>query len=292
MLTRKRVDFSQNRVDLHIHSNHSDGHLTVEQIVRIAKKENLRAISITDHDNITALAIANEFCASNGIEFINGIEISARGKSVDMHLLGYFFDHTNAHLIDYAEFFRNERIKRAKKIVKNLINYGFDITYDEVLKEAGEDASIGRPHIAHVLVQKGQASSYQEVFKHYLGDGCSCWVPKFKIAPEDAIKLIKSAGGICILAHPDREIPDQEIQSLIGMGLDGIETIHPKHTQNEVDHFREIVVQANLVESGGSDCHGHPEEQILIGKMNVPYRFVEKMKERLSYQKSALSVHE
>ncbi|OQX88250.1 hypothetical protein B6D60_02500 [candidate division KSB1 bacterium 4484_87] len=280
MLTRKRIDFSDNRIDLHIHSNHSDGSLNVEQIFDYAQKAGLKAISITDHDNISALSEANKLSMQRGIEFVNGVEISARGENQDMHLLGYLFDHEDEALIEYVDFFKNERIKRAKKIIKNFNDLGFDLTYEEVLETAGEDASIGRPHIAYALLKKGLASSFQEIFLHYLGDGCACWVPKFKISPEDAISLIKKAGGLCILAHPDREIPDEQIRALVKVGLDGIETIHPKHTQVEVDHFRQLAREENLVESGGSDCHASPGNGVHIGKMNVPYQFLEKMKQR------------
>ncbi|NOZ61515.1 MAG: PHP domain-containing protein [Calditrichaeota bacterium] len=280
MLTRQRVDFSGNRIDLHIHSNHSDGNLSVDKIFAHAQKMKLKAISITDHDNISALPAANKLSQKKGIEFVNGIEISARGNKQDMHLLGYLFNYNDKSLIDYIEFFKNERTKRAKKIIKNFNNLGFDLTFEDVLKAAGKNASIGRPHIAYALINKGLATSFQEIFRHFLGDGCSCWVPKFKITPQDAISLIKSAHGICVLAHPDREISDEEICSLAKVGLDGIETLHPKHTQEEVDHFRQIAREKNLLESGGSDCHAAPGNGVHIGQLNVPYHFLEKMKER------------
>jgi len=274
------------KVDLHIHSNRSDGSFTYKEIIDYAIKQGLTAISITDHDDISELGLAEKYCQQKGIEFITGIEISARAKSYDLHLLGYFFDYTNKYLIEYVDFFQNERFKRAKKIVKLLKNYGIKLSFDLIQKKAGQ-GSIGRPHIADAMVEEGCVYNYYEAFNKYIGDGCPCCVPKYKISPAEAIALINRAGGICVIAHPGTDVTDAGLMELIKTGLEGIETIHPRHTQEQVDHYREIIQKHGLLETGGSDCHGNRKSHVMIGQYNIPYSIVEKMKAWLGRRNSA-----
>lgn len=267
-------------VDLHIHSDRSDGSFGYQQIVDYAINLGLKAIAITDHDDISTLEAADSYCRHKGIEFISGVEISARASKFDFHLLGYFFDYHNKQLQEYIAFFQNERLKRAKKIVSLLSNYGIKLNFDLILKKAGP-GSIGRPHIADVMLEEGYVFNYYEAFNKYIGDGCPCCVPKYKISPSDAIALINNAGGLCMIAHPGTDVTDEGIMDLIKLGIDGIETIHPRHTQEQVNHYRELVQKHGLLESGGSDCHGNRKSQVLIGHFRIPYTIVEKMKARL-----------
>jgi len=273
----------QPKVDLHIHSDRSDGNLSYKQIINYSLKVGLKAISITDHDNITGIEAAEKYSQQHGLEFISGIEISARIKNYDLHLLGYFIDYQNRRLIEYIKYFQNERVKRAKKTIEQLKNFGIKLSFETVQKIAGH-GSIGRPHIAEALVKERAVDNYYEAFGKYIGDGCPCAVPKYKISPGEAISLINSAGGICVVAHPGSDVSDGLICNLIKVGLEGIETICPRHTQKQIDSFREIVYKHGLLETGGSDCHGK-KDNIIIGRLNVPYDFVEKIKERLSYKK-------
>jgi predicted metal-dependent phosphoesterase TrpH len=268
---------SQPKVDLHIHSDRSDGSFTCQEIIDYACKKELKAISITDHDDINGLEFSEQYCQQKGIEFITGVEISARSKPYDLHLLGYFFDYRNKKLKDYIEFFQSERLKRAKKIVELLKNFGIYLSFDLILKKAGQ-GSIGRPHIADALVEEGCVHTYQEAFNKYIGDDCPCCVPKYKISPAEAIALINNAGGICVIAHPGSDVNDEVLMELIKAGLEGIETIHPRHTQQQVDHYREIIQKHGLLETGGSDCHGNRKSHVMIGQFTVPYSIVEKMK--------------
>ena len=272
----------QAEADLHIHSNQSDGQFSYKEIIDYSTKIGLKAISITDHDNISALGEAEKYAKDNELEFIPGIEISARTRNSDLHMLGYFIDYTNESLVKYITLFQNERSKRAEKIVKRLNNFAIPLNFESVRKYA-QKGSIGRPHIAGALFQEGLIKNYQEAFNKYIGDGRPCAVPKYKILPQEAISLINQSGGICVLAHPGDDVRDRMIFDLVKAGLDGIETIHPRHTQKQVDFFRNVVKRYNLVETGGSDCHGKNTDDILIGRMNVPYAFVKRMKERLGY---------
>lgn len=270
-------------VDLHIHSNRSDGSLSCKEIIDYAYKLGLKAISITDHDDISSLEFTEKYCRQKGIEFIAGVEISARAKTFDLHLLGYCFDYRNKRLNEYVDFFQNERFKRAKKTIRLLKNYGIKLSFDLIIKKAS--GSIGRPHIADAMLEEGYVYNYQEAFNKYIGNGCPCCVPKYKISPAEAIALINNAGGICVIAHPGSDVTDEGILDLIKVGLDGIETIHPRHTQEQVDHYREIIQKHGLLETGGSDCHGNRKSHVLIGHFNVPYSVVEKMKAWLERKK-------
>jgi len=268
------------KVDLHIHSNRSDGSFTCQEIIDYACQKGLKAISITDHDNISCLEFSEQYCQQQGIEFITGVEISARARPYDFHLLGYFFDYNNKKFNEYIDFFQRERLKRARKIVELLKNYGIRLSFDLILKKAGH-GSIGRPHIADAMVEEGRVYTYQEAFNKYIGDGSPCCVPKYKITPAEAIALINQAGGICVIAHPGSDVTDEGLMELIKMGLDGIETIHPRHNQQQVDHYREMIQKHQLLETGGSDCHGNRKSHVTIGQYNVPYSIVEKMKKWL-----------
>lgn len=265
------------KVDLHIHSDRSDGSFTCQEIIDYACKMGLKAISITDHDDINGLKFSEQYSQQNGIEFITGVEISARSRPYDLHLLGYFFDYQDKQLNDYIKFFQSERFKRARKIVELLKNFGINLSFDLIMKKAGH-GSIGRPHIADAMVEEGCVYTYQEAFNKYIGDGCPCCVPKYKISPAEAITLINNAGGICVIAHPGSDVNDEALMDLIKVGLDGIETIHPRHNQQQVDHYREIIQKHQLLETGGSDCHGNRKSHVMIGQFNVPYSIVEKMK--------------
>ncbi|MDZ7265507.1 MAG: PHP domain-containing protein [candidate division KSB1 bacterium] len=266
-------------VDLHIHSNQSDGCFTAREIIDIAVRRRLKAIAITDHDHIQGLGEAMKYAQQQGMEFITGVEISARAPSFDLHLLGYYFDYRNQQLNEYLRHFQNERLNRARKIIELLKKHGIKLSFDLIQKKAG--GAIGRPHIADAMLEEGYIHSYQEAFDKYIGDGCPCCVPKYKISPGEAAALINQAGGVCVIAHPGTDISDSGLLDLIKVGIEGVETIHPRHTPAQVNHYREIVQKYGLLETGGSDCHGDRKTQVLIGHFKVPYSMVEKMKERI-----------
>lgn len=266
-------------VDLHIHSNQSDGCFNAREIIDIAVQRRLKAISITDHDHIQGLGAAANYAQQQGLEFITGVEISARAPSFDLHLLGYYFDYRNPQLNDYLRHFQNERVNRARKIIELLKKHGIKLSFDLIQKKAG--GAIGRPHIADAMLEEGYIHSYQEAFDRYIGDGGPCCVPKYKISPGEAAALINQAGGVCIIAHPGTDVSDSGLLDLIKAGIEGIETIHPRHTPAQVNHYREIVQRYGLLETGGSDCHGDRKTQVLIGHFKVPYTVVEQMKARI-----------
>lgn len=265
------------KVDLHIHSNHSDGRFSPQKIVSIAAVRRLRTISITDHDNFSGVKKALRLCKAYDVEVIPGIELSVQKDDRDIHLLGYYIDIENTRFSSYLAFFREERSKRAERIIEKLAKLRVYIGFDDVLQRAN-GAPIGRVHIADVIVKKGYVTNIQEAFQYYIGDTAPASVSKVKISPEEGIQLIANAGGLSFIAHPGLDITPAEIVELREAGLNGIETIHPRHSQSQQVYYHKLAEKYNLLESGGSDCHGDRFGESMIGKLNVPYEFVSKMK--------------
>ena len=270
------------KADLHIHSICSDGTLSPQEIIKKACKAGLQAISITDHDNIDAIEPAMTFCKQCALEFIPGIEISSEYEKNEVHFLGYFFDHRHKILNEYVQYFQNERKKRARKILEQLRKMGMKIGLELVLQKTAHHGSICRPHIAHVLVEEGYVHSYQEAFYKYLGANCPCYVPKYKIEPAEAIKIINQAGGISFIAHPGLALKEYSILKLIELGIEGIETVHPRHSTDDIEYYRKLIQKYDLLECGGSDFHDNRKQNSIFGKYTVPYDVIIKMKKWLS----------
>lgn len=242
------------KADLHMHTKHSDGSHSTEELILLAKEKGLEIISITDHDNISAIKEAIEIGEFYGIEVIPGLEISSDIRDFEVHILAYFFDPNSKELEEYLKFFRSERYKRAVRIIEKLNLLGFQITIDDVMEKAG-DSAVGRPHIAQAMVQKEIVSNYYEAFYKFIGNGCPAYEKKIHLSPKSAFKIINDAGGLSFIAHPNN-MPDTILKELIEDGVDGIEVIHPSHLPNRVKHFKGIVSEFFLLESGGSDFHG------------------------------------
>ena len=285
-IKNQRKDVIECKADLHIHSIYSDGADSPLEIIDKAKKHQLKIISITDHDNINAFPVGKNYSIEAGIEFVPGVELSTVFKGIELHLLGYYFDINNRALVEYMNFLQAERKIRAEKILDKLVCQGIELDLDRVFKKA-HPGSVGRPHIADVLVADGHVRSYQTAFNKYIGDNCSCFVPKYKITPKEAIGLIKDAGGMCFVAHPGIDIDDADIHELIQLGIDGIETIHPRHKAQQISNFKEITKKYGLLESGGSDCHGNRKKEPLLGKLTIPCSLVHKIKERKENQQTS-----
>ena len=242
------------KVDLHTHTNKSDGALSPSELVLKAKKGGLSTISITDHDSVNALDEAIEVGKDIGVNVIPGVELSTDIEDREVHLLGLFLDTQNEELKKYLNFFREERLYRAKRIVNKLNNLGHFISIDDVLDHA-QSSAIGRPHIAFAMVARGIVSNYYEAFGKYIGDDGPAYEKKIHVSPKSALKIISDAGGLSFVAHPCY-MPESVLTTLIKAGIDGIEVIHPAHNDYQVRFYRGIVNQYCLLESGGSDFHG------------------------------------
>jgi predicted metal-dependent phosphoesterase TrpH len=264
-------------VDLHLHTNFSDGILTPTQVVMKAKELGLRAIGIVDHDTIDGIAEAVEAGSRVGVEIVSGVELSTQFEGRDVHILAYYFDPTNPHLMEYLERFQEGRYLRAAKMIRNLNHLGIRLTMDEV-EERVKGRSIGRPHLAEVLMEKGYVETFQEAFQRYIGYGSLAYEEKYKISPEEAIGLISEAKGLSFLAHPGYFISDEIIFHFVKAGLDGIEIVHPKLSDNRTRHLQQLARKHGVLVSGGSDCHGGRDGCLFIGHYNVPYTILKEMK--------------
>ena len=269
------------RADLHLHTVHSDGAFTPYEIVQRAHEAGLAAIAIADHDNLSAIDEAIEWGAHLGVQVVPGVELSATMGEKDVHLLAYFINRNNERLLEYLAFFRHERLRRAERIVQKLNRINVPLRLDSVLEQAGI-GSVGRPHIANALVEHGLTDSFHEAFAKYIGAGGPAFEKKFQLTPQEAIRLVNSAGGLSFLAHPGRSMKEEDILHLISLGLDGIEIVHPSHQEEQRKYYRGIVNHYFLLESGGSDFHGGRKgDDYTFGAFTVPMRVVDAMKKRL-----------
>jgi len=265
--------------DLHIHSTYSDGTLTPEEIVDLAQKAGLAAISITDHDNVSGVAVARKAAEGGALEIVSGVELSAIEDGTDVHMLGYFIDTDSPSLAGHLNTFRNARRMRAEKIVAKLKKMGLELDMDAVLEKAG-GAAIGRPHIAEALVDEGLVMSYEEVFRKYIGYGGPAYEAKYVISPAKAVDLIHAAGGAAVIAHPGVHLQESTVEKILECGVDGIETRHPKHTPEAAARLGALAAKLGLVETGGSDYHGDNRGNMPFAEWTVPYAWVEALRER------------
>jgi len=268
------------KTDLHTHTSFSDGYLNPKELLRKASNQGIKVISITDHDSVNAFEVAKKYEDKFGIEVIPGVEISSDIRDSEVHILGYFIHPQNKELEHYLNFFREERYKRAIRIVEKLNILGLKITMDDVLKQANNSA-IGRPHVAQALLINEQVKSYFEAFYKYLGNHAPAYERKVHLSPQSAFKIISDAGGLSFIAHPGN-MPEILIKELIDAGVDGIEVVHPSHTPERVKFYRGIVNEYFLLESGGSDYHGGKrEDEENLGKFFTSTKSVEAMRLRL-----------
>lgn len=245
--------------DLHIHSNYSDGKLTPEEIVDLAIKRNIKCISITDHDNIDSQYVADSYADNKCIKVISGLELSSHYENIEIHILCYFIDTENENLKRSLDEIKNTRQDRAEKIIQKLNQINIDINIEDIDKQ-DYNGSIGRLHIAKVLVEKGYASSVKEAFQKYLVKDRPAFVERRKIDYKEALKLISDAKGIAVLAHPGEiyknMFGEKLIKSLKRYGLKGIEVFHPSHSPKVLNYYYNLAKKYSLLITGGSDCHG------------------------------------
>src|ERR1043166_4811408 len=214
--------------DLHLHTFFSDGTYSPEEMVGHAHSFDLSAIALTDHDTVEGCDRTAAACEPLGIEFIAGTELTAEQDEIELHMLGYFIDTRNPHLLAEIARFQAVRQNRIREIVSRLNTLGVSLTAEAVF-ELANCRSPGRPHVARALVDAGLCGSLDEAFERFLKKKRPAFVPKFKMSATTAIDLIHSAGGAAILAHPGLNQADDVIPDLVEAGLDGLECFHTKH---------------------------------------------------------------
>ncbi len=253
-------------IDLHTHTNFSDGTDTPTELINKALAAGIKVIGLTDHDSIGGWQEATA-ALRPGIALVPGAEISCQTTDgISVHILGLLFDSSNTELMNTLEKTRENRYGRMEKIIARINQAGIDISMEDVLEQLSDGATLGRPHLADALVKKGVVASRDEAFAQMLHNNSKYYVAHYSPTPEAAIKLIKAAGGVSVIAHPmashrGRTISLETFGSLIESGLDGIEVDHRDHSPDEKTQLIALARQANLVMTGASDYHGN-------GKLN------------------------
>ncbi|MEU6311083.1 PHP domain-containing protein [Streptomyces sp. NPDC047014] len=248
------------RIDLHAHSTASDGTDTPAGLVREAAAAGLDVVALTDHDTVGGHAEALAALPA-GLTLVTGAELSCRLDGTGVHMLAYLFDPEEPELARERELVRDDRVPRARAMVGRLRELGVDITWEQVARIAG-DGSVGRPHLATALVELGVVPTVSDAFTpDWLADGGRAYAEKHELDPFDAVRLVKAAGGVTVLAHPaavkrGRCVPESAIAELAAAGLDGIEVDHMDHDAGTRARLRGLAADLGLLTTGSSDYHG------------------------------------
>ena len=277
-------------IDLHVHSNASDGSDSPRALVERAAAAQLAAIAVTDHDCVGGLAEA--LCAGRelGVEVVPGIEVSTDYLDNNVHILGYFIDPAAPELRPVLYWVAIERNARNEKIVANLAAAGYDISMEE-LRETYPGAVLGRPHFCEFLVKKGNIASVKEGFDTLLGTGKPFYLPKRRISIQKAVEVIRAAGGIPVLAHPvmygyDREGIERLFDTVTALGIRHVEALYSENSPEDEAWLLAACKRRGLGITGGSDYHGSRKPWIELGRgkgnLRVPYTVLEELKTGVS----------
>lgn len=274
-------------VDLHMHTTASDGMNRPSENVRMAREAGLSALAITDHDTVAGYAEAAQAGQTLGITVVPGVEISTVAEGQDIHILGYYIDVNDEQLLERLRQLRSTRENRNAMLLERLRELGLDITIEEVIEQAGKSASgdetIGRPHIASVLVSKGYVASVHEAFDRYLGKGGAAYVNPPRVSPFEAVDWIHEAGGAAVVAHPGLYQADELVERIVRHGADGIEAFHSDHTPEDESRYAEMAARLQVLVTAGSDFHGERNGHELhapIGSRRIGAHVLEQLKAR------------
>ncbi len=243
-------------VDLHLHTTASDGRLSPAELVRLIAECGLKQVSISDHDTTEGLAEAFQVAENfPGLRIIPGIELSTDIPGDEIHMLGYFIEYHDEEFQSILRMFRAGRVDRAREMVEKLAGLGIVLEWSRVQEIAG-DGSVGRPHIALAMVEKGYCNQPKDAFPEYLGRNGLAYVERVKTTPEEAIHMLRRVGGVPVLAHPAYLLDlEGNIGRLKAAGLMGMEVYYAKFDQDTVRHLKKLADQFGLIPCGGSDYH-------------------------------------
>lgn len=277
------------QIDLHVHSNRSDGTLPPAKLVRLAAACGLSAFALTDHDNTDGLPEALREASSCGVEVIPGIEFSTEYHGTDIHILGLEFTWEVPAFQEEIQSYRDERLMRNRRMIQKMADDGIDISFSQMVQCFG-DTVWTRAHFARYLTDHGYVSEMSEAFRTMIGEGCRYFVPRQKISPSDAVRLIRRYRGIPILAHPfqyhlDRAQLAKLIGELCDAGLIGIEAYYSKYDDRQTSELLALTAEYCLAPSGGSDFHGSNKPDISLGtgrgSLQIPYSILEELRRKL-----------
>lgn len=256
--------------DLHLHSSFSDGRLTPSEMVRKAKEVGLEIISLTDHDTLGGIPEAMEAAAEHGIELVPGVELSCSEGETDIHILGYFMDHTSAHLLKSLAEIKERRLERMGSMIDKINQLGLRIDKGEFFEQFRAAHTIGRLHLANYMLEKKLVTSIQDAFNQYIGG----WAPAYEnvkmLSLEEGIRLIKDSGGAAVYAHPCKKDIDKLLPNMVKLGVQGVEIYYPGYSDGERRHYLAMAGRMGLIATGGSDDHGYGNGERVMGETRLP----------------------
>ena len=276
------------RADLHVHTTASDGALTPSRVVEAAGEIGLAAVGIADHDTVDGVAEALEAGERCGVEVVPAIEISAVDDDCEIHVLGYFIDHRHPGLLEQMRVLKEGRRERGRLMVERLNAVGVPVDFARV-EEIARGGAVGRPHVARAICEVGAASSIDAAFGKFLQVGAPAYVPRVKVSPTQAVRMVLEAGGVPCCAHVAKVRRDDVILELIKHGLAAIEVCHPDHGPAATRFYRRLAERYGLVATGGSDAHCIPGTASPgIGGVTVDYAVVDELRARAMRMRGAL----
>ena len=267
------------KVDLHLHSTASDGRLSPADVVCKSAEAGLTVIALADHDTVNGIIPALEAArAFPGLKVLPCIEISTDVPQGEVHVLGYYIDYTSPELLTNLERMRNSRKQRAQRMIAKLSNLGLSITWERV-QEIAASGSIGRPHIAQAMLERGYIATFKEAFTKYIGWGKPAYAEREKMSPVEAVELILRANGLPVLAHPlTINNPEAMVIKLKAAGLVGIEAYYGEYTAEEIKGLVALANRHGLIPTGGSDYHGLDDSDATgLGDVVVPMESAERL---------------
>jgi hypothetical protein len=255
------------RADLHIHTTYSDGSYTPAEVVSLARRSGLAAVAVTDHDTLEGIGPAQAAAVRTGVEIIPGVEITAEYEGREVHLLGYFVRPDDAPLTAALARLSRHRVERFREMVVRLRSKGVSLDDEALRLPEAEFGTLGRRNLAELLVKARQAGSVREAFQRWLGDNGCAVVPKLRLPLEEAIALVRKAGGVASWAHPSYDCTRENLSRFRALGLQAVEAYYPSFKANRTRQLRTWAAELGLALTGGSDCHG-PERA--IGSCSLP----------------------
>jgi 3',5'-nucleoside bisphosphate phosphatase len=266
-------------IDLHAHTDRSDGTFTPVELVKLALSRDLSVLGVTDHDTTDGLAEAERTGEGTGLEIVPGVELSAMYQGSSVHVLCYWMDRENAELQAELTRLRDDRYRRGERMVEKLRALGYPVSFERV-RQIASGKNVVRPHVAQALVEAGVVAREEDAFtEELIGDGGLADVPKHALPPLEAMELIEAAGGVCVLAHPgmwagQRSVPADLIEAMAARGMAGLEADHPDHTPEQCNRYRDLARGLGLVATGSSDCHGTRYDPVRLGMVTTdPLQF-------------------
>jgi 3',5'-nucleoside bisphosphate phosphatase len=271
---------SNSSIDLHTHSTASDGIYSPTELLHRAKEIGIRILALTDHDSTDGLEEAAKVAAQLDIDFIPGIEINTDVQGGEVHVLGYFPEYHRPAFQAVLKVLRDARERRGQRMVELLNEQGINIQWERVREIA--QGAVGRPHVAKALLEAGYVQTIGEAFDKYIGKGCYAYVPRYRLTPEDAVRLIASANGLPVIAHP-ADLPGIDelrdwLPGLCEAGMVGLETYYGPYTTEQEQVLRALTDEYHLIPTGGTDFHGPGIHPTPLGGRPVPYEAVERLR--------------